>query len=44
MGGIGVKWRLRIAESFSPSILDGGHGGNLETLETTSDSELLKAI
>ena len=26
------------------SIQDGGHGGNLETLQTTSDSELLKAI
>ena len=23
---------------------DGGHGGNLKTLGTTSDSELLKAI
>ena len=22
----------------------GGHGGNLKTLQTTSDSELLKAI
>ena len=44
MGGIGVTWRFRIAESFSSSIQDDGHGGNLETLQTTSDSELLKAI
>ena len=44
MGGIGVKLRFRIAESFSSSIQDDGHGGNLETLQTTSDSELLKAI
>ena len=44
MGGIGVTWRIRIAASFSSSILVGGHGGNLETLQTTSDSELLKAI
>ena len=29
---------------FSSSILDGGHGGDLETLQTTSDSGLLKAI
>ena len=39
-----VTWRFRIAESFTSSIQDGGHGGNLETLQTTSDSELLKAI
>ena len=44
MGGIGVKWRFRIAESFSSSIQDEGHGSNLETLQLTSDSELLKAI
>ena len=44
MEGIGVKWRFRIVESFSSSILDDGHGGSLETLQTTSDSELLKAI
>ena len=44
MGGIGLKWRFRIAESFSSSIQDDSHGGNLETLQTTSDSELLKAI
>ena len=43
MGGIGVKWRFRIAESCSSSILDDGHGGNLETLQTASDSDLLKA-
>ena len=35
-GGIGVKWRFRIAESFSSSIQDDSHGGNLETLQTTS--------
>ena len=29
---------------FSSSIQDGGYGGNLETLQTTSDSELLKTI
>ena len=39
-----VKWRFRIAESFSSSTQDDGHGGILETLQTTSDSELLKAI
>ena len=44
MGGIGVKWRFRFAESFSSNIQDGGHGGNDETLQTTSDSKLLKAI
>ena len=44
MGGIGVKWRFRIAESFSSSVQDDGHGGNLETLQTTPDSELIKAI
>ena len=44
MGGIGVTWRIRIAASFSSNIQDCGHRGNLETLQTTSDSELLKAI
>ena len=44
MGGIGVTWRFRIAASFSSSIQDGGHGVSLETLQTTSDSELLKAV
>ena len=44
MGGIGVKWRFRVTESLSSSIQDDGHGSNLETLQTTSDSELLKAI
>ena len=44
MGGIGVKWRFGIAESFSSSIQDDGHGGSLETFQTTSSSELLKAI
>ena len=39
-----MKRRFRIAESFSSNIQDGGHVGNLETLQTTSDSELLKAI
>ena len=39
-----VKWRFRIAESFSSSIQDDGHGSNLETLKIKSDSELLKAI
>ena len=36
--------RFRIAESFSSNIQDGGHGGTLETLQTTSDSELLKTM
>ena len=44
MGGIGVTWRFIIATSFSSNIQDGGHGGNLETFQTTSDSELLKAM
>ena len=44
MGGNGVTWRFRIAASFSFNIQDGGHGGNLEIFQTTSDSELLKAI
>ena len=44
MRGIGVTWRDRIAASFSSNIQDSGHGGNVETLQTTSDSELLKAI
>ena len=39
-----MKWRFRIAEIFISSIKDDGHVGNLETLQTTSDSELLKAI
>ena len=39
-----MKWRFRIAESFSSSIQDDDHSSNLETLQTTSDSELLKAI
>ena len=38
-----MKWRFRIAESFGSSIQDYGHGSNLETLQTTSDSELLIA-
>ena len=42
MGGIRVTWRFRIAASFSSNIQDGGHNGSLETLQTTSDSELLK--
>ena len=44
MGGIGVTWSFRIAASFSSNIQDGGHRCNLETLQTASDSELLKAI
>ena len=32
--------RFRIPKSFSSSVQDGGHGGNLETLQTTSDSGL----
>ena len=44
MGGIGVKGRFRFAEAFNSSIQNDGHGSNLETLQTTSDSELLKAI
>ena len=43
MGGIGVFWRFRIAKLVCSNIQDGGHGGNLETLQTT-DSELLKAM
>ena len=39
-----MKWSVRIAESFSFSIQDDGRGGNLEILQTTSDSELLKAM
>ena len=38
------EMEIQNAESFSSSIQDDGHGGNLETLQTTSDSELLKAI
>ena len=34
---------LELLKSFSSNIQNGGHGGNLETLQT-SDSELLKAI
>ena len=44
MRSIRVKWRFRIAELFSSSIQDDSHGSNLETLQTTSDSELLKVI
>ena len=44
MGSIGVTRRFRIAKSFSSNSQDGGHGDNLETLQTTSDSELLKAV
>ena len=39
-----MTWRFRIAALFSSNIQDGGHGGNLETLQTTSDSELLKEL
>ena len=39
-----MNWRFRIAESLSSSIQDDGHGSYLETLQTTSDSELLKTI
>ena len=39
-----MTWRFRIAASFSSNIQDGGHGGNLEILQTTSDSELLKDL
>ena len=42
MRGIGVTWRFRIAKSFSSNIQDGSHGGNLETLQTSPDSELLR--
>ena len=44
MEGIEVTGRFRNAELFSSSIQDGNHVGNLETLWTTSDSEMLKAI
>ena len=40
----GWNGESRIAESFSSNTQDDGHGGNLETLQTTSDSELLKAV
>ena len=39
-----MTWRFRIPASVSSNIQDGGYGGNLETLQTASDSELLKAI
>ena len=39
-----MEWRFRIAESFSSSFQDDCHGSNLETLQTTSDSEWLKAV
>ena len=39
-----VKWRLRIAESYSSSIRDDGNDGILGTLQTTSDSELLSRL
>ena len=39
-----MTWRLGIAKLFSSNIQDGGHGSNLETLQTTSDSGLLKAV
>ena len=39
-----MTWRFRIAASFSSNIKDGGNDGNLETLQTTSDFELLKAM
>ena len=39
-----MKWRFRIAESFSSNIQDDGRGSNLETIQRTSDSELLKVF
>ena len=33
-----------LLKSFSSNIHDGGDGGKLETLQTTSDSELLKTV
>ena len=39
-----VTWRFKIVKLFSSNIQDGSHDGNLETLQTTSDSGLLKAI
>ena len=44
MGSIGVLWKFRIAKLFSSNIQDGSHDGNLETLQITSDSELLKTV
>ena len=44
MGGIGVTCRFGIAESFNSNIQDNGHGGNLDTFQTASDSELLKDL
>ena len=35
---------LELLKSVSPKIQDGGQYGNFETLQTTSDSKLLKAI
>ena len=43
MGGIGCYGDSELLNWFSSNIQDGGHGGNLETLQT-SDSDLLKAI
>ena len=37
-----MTWRFRIAKSFSSTVQDGGHGGNLETLQIKSDSEFIK--
>ena len=39
-----MKWRFRVAETFSSSIQDDGCGSDHETLQTKSDSELQKAI
>ena len=37
-----MTWRFRIAKSFSSSIQDGSHGGNLETLQTSDSGFLAK--
>ena len=44
MGALGYYGDSELLNSLSSTIQDGGHGGNLETLQTTSDSELPKAI
>ena len=44
MGGTGVTWRVRIAKIVHFQYPRWRNWGNLETLQTKSDSELLKAI
>ena len=46
MRGIQAAWKFRIAKivPFRFGIQDGHHGGHLETVQTISYAELLKAI